>query len=829
MNNVTVLFPGGFKPLTGAHLALAQRYAEQPNVEKVILLIGEKSRGVYTRQNSIDIFQLANSNSKIEIQPTPFNSPIMAAYEYLFELPEDTTGVYAMAASSKDEDSVRVMDFTSNVVKYQTVGDKKGRKMPAGITAETLDIDTEPLKYPDGTPISATKVRAAIESGDYKTFRLSYPNLDEPIVKQIWNIVKQTNESIFSIDWWNMQLNEDIDLLLKQLHEEGYPDSKTTKRHSKKINKLRSFLNKNKGKEFVYNFDNFDRTTFGASLKENYITAAELKQIESAVDSFFKQYGIDVNFQGRVTHFRDRLNDPRNESPIYIHELESLFADLASEYGDQISTQYKKRKPNAVANQKSDHIHMPFMLQWNDASKMIELIPKTIMKRAGAWKAFPGDVVYNLESTINESIRIISEGGAAGHMAHPYDNYNLTFNDLKEIVSRALEGRLDIEEAVTEKTDGQNIQVTWKEGKIRFARNKTTIINPMTGDELVSDFKRKYKDAVDKSGESAAAGYKLIVDGYQACVTDLQEAFSKIQTERLEQIFKNGRVFANMEIIYPATKNVISYEKAHLQFHNLVEYNDSAQVVETDLSGGSLLQKIIREVNANLQKTFSFIPPQQLILGKSIDFEQQQNSLYTEIEQLQKKYNLQETDEIYKYRIRWWEDIIESKMQQLGLELTDEVRMILIKRWAFQDKSTNITKIKKMVDSEQFASWVSTMDGSESVKIHKQLMEPFESIFLRLGAIVLKNVQNLLAANPDKAIQQIKQDLSATIRDIQSSGNIKTIDSLKTQLKRLERIGGVNAIVPAEGLVFVYGGNTYKLTGAFAPINQILGVLKYAR
>lgn len=687
MNNITVLFPGGFKPLTGAHLDLAQRYAEQPNVGKVILLIGEKSRGVHTRQNSIDIFHAANSNSKIEIQPTPFNSPIMAAYEYLFDLPEDTTGTYAMAASSKDEDHVRVMDFASNVVKYQTVGDKKGRKIPTGIDVETIDIDTEPLKYPDGSPISATKVRAAIETGDYETFRLSYPNLSDLVIKDIWSIVSKTNESIFSVDWWNTQLNEDIDLLLVKL-DEGYPDAKTTKSHTKKINKLRSFLNKNTGKEFVYNFDTFNKTVGGV-----------------------------------------RLN----------------------------------------------------------------------------------------------------EGGAAGHMAHPYDNYNLTFNDMKEIVSRALEGRLDVEEAVTEKTDGQNIQVTWKDGKVRFARNKTTIKTPLSSDELISDFKRKHKESIEKSGEEAAAGYKLVVDGYQSCVEDLEAAFSKLPAERLEQIFKNGRVFANMEIIYPATKNVISYEKAHLQFHNLVEYNESAQVIETDLSGGNLLQKMIREVNANLQKTFSFIPPQRLILGKVIDFEQQQSALYNEIEQLQKKYNLQETDEIYKYRIKWWEDIINSKTQEMRIELSDEVRMMLIKRWAFQDKSTNISKIKKMVDSDQFGQWVSSMDSSEAVKIHKQLMEPFESIFLRLGVVVLKNVQNLLAANPDKAIQQIKQDLAATIRDIQSSGNIKTIDALKAQLKRLERIGGVDAIIPAEGLVFVYGGNTYKLTGSFAPINQILGTLKYAR
>jgi hypothetical protein len=40
----------------------------------------------------------------------------------------------------------------------------------------------------------------------------------------------------------------------------------------------------------------------------------------------------------------------------------------------------------------------------------------------------------------------------------------------------------------------------------------------------------------------------------------------------------------------------------------------------------------------------------------------------------------------------------------------------------------------------------------------------------------------------------------------------------------LQDLGGVDKIVPNEGIVFVYGGNTMKLTGAFAPINQILGI-----
>ena len=81
MNKITVLFPGGFKPLTGAHLDLATRYAEDPDVERVILLIGPKERDGITREKTMEMFDLLNDNPSIQIQPTAFNSPIMAAYE----------------------------------------------------------------------------------------------------------------------------------------------------------------------------------------------------------------------------------------------------------------------------------------------------------------------------------------------------------------------------------------------------------------------------------------------------------------------------------------------------------------------------------------------------------------------------------------------------------------------------------------------------------------------------------------------------------------------------------------------------------------------------
>jgi len=73
----------------------------------------------------------------------------------------------------------------------------------------------------------------------------------------------------------------------------------------------------------------------------------------------------------------------------------------------------------------------------------------------------------------------------------------------------------------------------------------------------------------------------------------------------------------------------------------------------------------------------------------------------------------------------------------------------------------------------------------------------------------------------------MKKRLDTTIKDVQKSGDVKKIEKLRTELERLSVVGGKDKIVPNEGIVFVYKGNTYKLTGAFASLNQILGLMYF--
>ena len=109
----------------------------------------------------------------------------------------------------------------------------------------------------------------------------------------------------------------------------------------------------------------------------------------------------------------------------------------------------------------------------------------------------------------------------------------------------------------------------------------------------------------------------------------------------------------------------------------------------------------------------------------------------------------------------------------------------------------------------------------------KENMKPFEVLFFEVGAEILKNVQGFIAANPNKAVQGIVKRLDNAIKNVQKGGDLKKLNTLKLQLDKLNKIGGTNSIVPSEGIVFKYNGKTYKFTGAFAPVNQITGLINF--
>jgi len=404
---------------------------------------------------------------------------------------------------------------------------------------------------------------------------------------------------------------------------------------------------------------------------------------------------------------------------------------------------------------------------------------------------------------------LIMEGGAYGHMNHPFDvEMNLTFGDLKAIIKGALNGNLEL---AREKTDGQALAISWRDDRgLIAARNKSHLKNK--GAEALT-----IKGVADKFANRGG-----LTDAYNFAMKDLESAIKGLSKAQRDKIFQQGASFMNLEVIYPTSVNVIPYDQPLLVFHNTTEYNEEGEGIGANQSAARILAGMIKQINKDVQSNYTIQGPPVTELPKSQKLSAQQSKFESMLKKLQSEFKLKDSDGVADYHQAWWEQWVDKNSPET---LTNKEKMGLVKRWAFNDKGFRLDN--KNIESDKVLQWVKKVDKLDRDKISKENTMKFEEIFLGVGAEVLSFMSSVLAANPDKAVRDMKKELDTTIKAVQKSGDPKKIEKLRLELERLARLGGKEKIVPNEGIVFVYKGNTYKLTGAFAPLNQILGLMYF--
>jgi hypothetical protein len=405
-----------------------------------------------------------------------------------------------------------------------------------------------------------------------------------------------------------------------------------------------------------------------------------------------------------------------------------------------------------------------------------------------------------IKKSVKESL--IMEGGAYGHMNHPFDSsINLTFGDLKTIVNKALDGNLGV---VREKTDGQALAISWKNGRLIAARNKSHLQNAGA-------------DAMDANGVAAKFGGRGgLTDAYNFAMKDMENALRSLGKADLDKFFQNGKVFMNIEVIWPTSVNVIPYGQALLVFHNALEYNEAGNPIGQIKGAESKLGALIKKVNASVQSKYTIQGPPITKLPKNEDLSKLKPKYISMINKLQSEFGLGDRAGISDYHQAWWRNFI----QKSGKTLTPLEVEGLIKRWAFDDKSFAI----RSIGDDKAKTWADGVEKQDKSKITKENIMKFEEIFLGVGSDVMSFMSSVLTVAPDSALQQIRSRLDATVAQVKAEGTPAQIAKLELELKRINSIGGFDKIVPAEGIVFNYKGNVFKLTGAFASLNQLLGI-----
>ena len=401
------------------------------------------------------------------------------------------------------------------------------------------------------------------------------------------------------------------------------------------------------------------------------------------------------------------------------------------------------------------------------------------------------------------------------------------------MIRRSLAGELNVEKEVTEKLDGQNLMFSWKDGKLVSARNQGHLKNAGANAPDVTAFESIFSDRPEN-----------IRDAFVTAVKDLESAISKLSDAQKNKVFKEGERFMNIEVMTPATQNVIPQNVDMLVFHGTQAYDSAGKPVSVDSDGNDItgelkdsarmLSGMLKQINADVQSRYSLNAPIVVELPKSKTFGDSFKKYSAMLDKLKKEFKLKDNDKVMKYHDAWWRNLLNKQQSKLKEIFPAKVYEALIGRWAYNDKSNKITTIRMdLSEQPKLKDWVNKFEKEDIVKQFETNMWPFQFIFLKLGAEVLQNVKGFVAAGGSddiaKALDAHTKTLKAKkISSVESPEKFKKdIAKLFKNLDRLTAIGGTKVIAPSEGVVFQYKGGTYKLTGTFAPINQIMGIMRF--
>lgn len=399
---------------------------------------------------------------------------------------------------------------------------------------------------------------------------------------------------------------------------------------------------------------------------------------------------------------------------------------------------------------------------------------------------------------------ILLEGGASGHMAHPYDYDDYTLRDIKGLIRNLFLGRID---DITEKLDGTNIQATVNpKGEVVFIRNKGDI-NSEQGGMTITDMQSKWSDN------------KRIADIFVSAGEKIKQVFANIPVKFFNPD-KNTKIIVNCECITAGKTNILPYASSQVDFHNLWVYKFNGtewEKFDVTKDGLDIIKSACEKVDG------AYITPNVMI--KVFNDSQKLLVKYIkDIDSIFKEAGCKEYSTIEDYKKSRFREYCKNNEPWIFNSSAGKGGITVLYNRLFNgDKNVNIKQIKMMYNGE-YNDNITALDKNKKVIYY--CIEPIETFFAKLGNDIIALCDNLInKGNETEVISVLKSDMKDVISAVKSGDNEELKDKLNTQLERLSKLG--NEINATEGIVFNYKGKLQKLTGSFAALNQILGSIKF--
>ena len=597
------LLPGGFKPPHLGHYNMAKYLADF--ADKVIIRIGQKEREGIGKELALEIwnyykeFDPDSRSGKLVISVAQSPSPVRDVYDFVEQTaPEGSTVILGLG--EKDASDGRY----NSIPKFAE---------PRNIKAE---IELVP---PQAGGISGTRMREIIKSNNKNEFFRFIPDyLPEEIKEEIWTKLLDTtmpqdveemmggtmnkqemdkhNANMKKLSKHLSKVNSQGDMVpvptkltkgLRRKLYEGRYDQEVLKQSRYIINIFNSTIGREYEEKLKSKFEKIDYELQIDLIPNGTKTLGSLPYI---VNGGADEYSISIQINYNPSLFPEAFNDLIAEVKDTLrHELEHLgqyyfgkevepdgtdpddvpsfeYFTLDYEIPAFVQGLYKTAKTKKITlTQAIDE----YLAQWE-----AELTPEEAAKVKQIWINWAKEnlpAAQYQEQTNEMKLfskewwsdviieEIINEGGAAGHMAHPFDLPNVTTGkDLIKSFEVAADSLKNEPGAV--KIDGVNasIRLLNNEGKREFAMDR--------GSKKALDLRGVTKaDLEDRFGP----GHGMIKAGGN--VLDIFNAALPSTEEELNALglLNDPNVMFNMEYV-SGKSNVQDYGKNFLAIHGLL-------------------------------------------------------------------------------------------------------------------------------------------------------------------------------------------------------------------------------------------------------------------
>lgn len=307
---------------------------------------------------------------------------------------------------------------------------------------------------------------------------------------------------------------------------------------------------------------------------------------------------------------------------------------------------------------------------------------------------------------------LLQEGGAAGHMAHPFDLDKVkTGTDLVKVFADSVKSLQENPAAV--KIDGVNttLKVVTKDGKQQFALDRGSM-NPLDVSGItVNDLGSRFAE-----GHGMLRLGKEVLEAFNACLPSIKSELSSLG------MLKDPSILLNVETVIGDTSgktNVIAYKENFFVIHGLLK---SEQVTpkrraQKEISGGAAtIEKMVQKCKPIMQKMgygiYGVIPT---TVKKSITFTQPLNTSFAV------KFNDKKTE---TKSLKQWLSAAKNPIDEKYKTISGKLEPVMTKKnyLALLNQTTNLDDItadpkeqKKLIDGA--VMWHATrLMGTEVIK-----------------------------------------------------------------------------------------------------------------